>query len=289
MLWPGAGGYDGGVGVLIRPIESVPRIPAAGELLQGARDVHIWYVEYEDLCDPVLLARYRELMTPDERERHGRFVFDRDRHQFLVTRALVRTTLSRYAPVAPPQWRFVANAYGRPEIACAETARAAGLPAWPGPRLWFNLSNTRGLIACAVTARYDEVGVDVEHLDRDSRTIDIADRFFSPREVTALRAVPAARRQERFFVYWTLKEAYIKARGMGLSIPLEQFSFDVDGGDDIRIAFEPELGDSPQAWRFGLFAVARRYLLAAAVRARSPSPSNVRFAAARCVPLADPG
>ncbi len=157
---------------------------------------------------------YRQLTTPDENERMARFVFERDRWQFLITRALVRTMLSRYATVAPADWRFITNEYGRPEV----LDRPAGVA-----DLRFNLSHTDGLIACAVTVGR-EVGVDVERITR-AVTHDIPGRFFAPREVADLRALPEHDQPRVFFDYWTLKEAYIKARGMGLSLPLSDFAF----------------------------------------------------------------
>ncbi len=122
--------------------------------------------------------------------------------------------LSRYADVAPRDWPFRIDEHGRPELA----ARPAGTP-----DLRFNVSHTNGLVACAVTVGR-EVGVDVEHTGR--RLVhDVAERFFSPREVADLRACPAADQPVVFFDYWTLKESYIKARGLGLALPLRQFSF----------------------------------------------------------------
>ncbi len=109
-------------------------------------------------------------------------MFERDRRAFLLTRALVRTTLSRYAAVGPADWTFVANVHGRPEI----LDRPAGVP-----DLRFNMSHTDGLIACAVTIGR-EVGVDVEHIDR-RLTHDVAGRFFAPAEVSDLTP-PAPRR-----------------------------------------------------------------------------------------------
>ena len=106
------------------------------------------------------------------------------------------------------------NVHGRPEI----LDRPAGVP-----DLRFNLSHTDGLIACAVTIGR-EVGVDVEHVGR-RLTHDIAGRFFAPREVADLKSLPVAEQPRVFFDYWTLKEAYIKARGFGLALPLGDFAF----------------------------------------------------------------
>lgn len=270
----------------LRPLHELPDMRTAGGCTLGPAEVHVWYVFYEDIVDPGLLTAYQALMTPDERQRHDRFVFARDRHQFLVTRALVRTTLSRYAPVAPADWRFEHNAHGKPRIAHAGHQRA------PSDRrydrrygLCFNLSNTRGVIACAVAASSDELGVDVEDTSRPGETVDLADRFFAPVEVAALRALPAAEQRQRFFTYWTLKEAYIKARGMGLSIPLDQFWFHLDSDEDIRISFDARLRDQPDAWQFELFRASERHLLALGLR-RGQGPAH-QVRAAVCVPLVD--
>jgi len=174
------------------------------------------------------------------------------RHQYLVTRALQRSVLSRYAAVAPCDWRFETNPWGRPEIVG---------PATPLP-LRINLSHADGFVACLV-ALGREVGVDVENVERSGSLLEIAERFFAPREVLALRALPVALQRYHFFDYWTLKESYIKARGMGLAIPLADFSFEL--GEPIRIRFEPALPDDPARWQFQLFRPDPQHTLATCV------------------------
>lgn len=210
-------------------------------------------------------------MSEDERKKRDRFRFEKDQHTCLVTRALVRTVLSRYEDVAPEAWRFRANEHGRPEIDEPHEARS----------LKFNLSHTNGLIVCLV-ARGREVGVDVEDRERRGRLLDVADRFFSPSEVAALRALPKREQLDRFFLYWTLKESYIKARGMGLAIPLSQFSFDV--GPDIAIAFDPRLEDDPVSWQFTAMSCGRRHAVAAAFRRRSACEA-VKLCVRESVPM----
>lgn len=234
-------------------------------------EVHVHYLVSDEITDPRLLSAYETLLAPDERERRDRYRFDHSKREYLLTRALVRTTLSRYAPVAPRAWTFDKNQWGCPSIAD---------PAYANLR--FNLSNTQGLIACAVVDGRD-VGVDVEDTSRKTETVGIADRFFSPREVEALRALPEEAQQARFFAYWTLKEAYIKARGMGLAIPLDQFSFLLDDGPPIRIAFEPELGDDASTWQFEHLALTPKHTTSAAVR-RGAAP-DMKFVVRRSVPL----
>jgi len=219
-----------------------------------AGEVHVWTVSPESIDDPGLLEAYRGLMSPDEARKCRRLIFARHRHRCLVTRALVRTVLSKYAAIDPSAWTFELNEHGKPEIASGR----CDLP------LRFNLSHTRGLVACAVALRR-EVGVDVEWLGRSARTVDVADRFFSPSEVRDLHAAPAGERRERFFRYWTLKESYIKARGFGLALPLGRFSFHIDD-EPIRISFDPDLEDDPHSWRFELFRSSPEHLMAAAVR-----------------------
>jgi 4'-phosphopantetheinyl transferase len=237
-------------------------------------EIHVWYLLPDEIVDPRVLAAYEALLAPDERARRARYHFEHSRREYLFTRALCRATLSRYAPVAPAAWTFAKNEYGRPEIEAAAAATYGALR--------FNLSNTRGLIALAV-ARDRDVGIDVEDPSRGGETVAIADRFFSPIEVAALRALPEGAQDARFFTYWTLKEAYIKARGMGLAIPLDQFSFLVDDGPPIRIAFDPRLGDDAAAWQFTALALSPRHAAAAAVR-RGHGP-DLRFVVRRTVPL----
>lgn len=240
-----------------------------------AEEAHLWIVRPEAARDPSLLARYDALLTEDERRKRDRLRFDWGRHQCLVTRALVRTVLSRYAPVDPARWRFVTNEHGRPAI--AEPASAASLR--------FNLSHTRGLVVCLV-AREREVGVDVEDRERDGKLLDVADRYFSPGEVAALRALPSREQLDRFFVYWTLKESYIKARGMGLAIPLSHFSFEVDEpGRGIRISFDPRLPDDPSRWQFTILSYGRRHAIAASVSRRDDD--TPRLVLRETLPLVD--
>lgn len=238
-------------------------------------EVHLWVVEPERILEPRLLTAYLGLLSAEERERHLRFRFEKHRHQFLVSHALVRATLSRYVPVPREAWRFVANAYGRPEI-------AGPVPS----RLRFNLSHTDGMAVCAVALGMD-VGADVEHSGRPGQTVELADSFFARSEVLALRALPAEHQRERFFDYWTLKESYIKARGAGLSLPLDQFAFHLEAGRPPCISFDPRMMDEPEAWQFFQVRLGVEHPAAVAVRRARGLPLTVRCQ--RTVPLAEDG
>lgn len=213
-------------------------------------EVHVWPCDYVHISEG-LLPTYRTLLTDDERAREGRFHFERDRQRYLVTRVLVRTVLSRYEPVRPEDWRFSVNAHGRPEIANAGRDR----------RLSFNIAHTHSLIVLGV-ADGRALGVDVENLRNRDASPEIAERFFAPTEAAALASLPAGRRRDRFYEYWTFKEAYIKARGMGLSIPLDKFSFHYPRNDAVEIVIHPDLADDPGKWQFWQIRFDADYLVA---------------------------
>jgi 4'-phosphopantetheinyl transferase len=183
-------------------------------------DIDIWLTYYNEMIDDRQLPRLRSLLSDEEAARESHFYFADDRKRYLVTRAMVRMLLSRYAPIAPERWVFSKNSYGRPVIADAIAAAET-----EARDLFFNLSHTRGLIVLAVT-RGRELGVDVENIAARTVSLDIAKHFFSADEVAELARVAPDRQQDRFFEYWTFKESYIKARGMGLSLPLNGFSFE---------------------------------------------------------------
>ncbi|HEX8190448.1 MAG TPA: 4'-phosphopantetheinyl transferase superfamily protein [Pyrinomonadaceae bacterium] len=220
----------------------------------GATEVHLWYVLTGRNPEPRMLTLLRSVLTPDERDACDRFLFDKDRHQYLFAHAMLRGVLSRYAPVRCADWRFAALEYGKPRVA---------LPL--DPPLHFNLTHTEGLVACVV-AREPAVGVDAEHLGRGGSLMEIARHSFAPAEVALLEGAPPDARREIFFDIWTLKEAYVKARGMGLSLPLRDFAFGLAAGRPPRVEFAPSMKDSPERWQFETFRPAPSHRIAVAVR-----------------------
>ncbi len=134
-------------------LERLPAVSIAETRGLAPGIVDLWYFFYEPFAgDASLFAEYAALLSPDERERHGRYHFQRDRRQFLATRALVRSVLSNYSAATPSDWRFAFGERGKPRIAAPEVA----------VRPHFNLANTAGLVVCAVSLVHDVVGVDVE-------------------------------------------------------------------------------------------------------------------------------
>lgn len=210
----------------------------------GRRDAHLHVLRLEKFADSTeesLLNRFGGLLTKEERDRVARPSLPTRRREVLLTRMLVRTTLSRYADVEPRDWRFSVGERGRPFI--------------DHPSLDFNLSHTEGVIVCLVAA-IPGIGVDVEFLHRKNDTGRVADHFFSPHEKAGL--------PERFFDYWTLKEAYIKARGKGLALPLDGFWFDIFTPEPM-ISFDERIPDDPSLWRFETVALSERHLCSVAL------------------------
>ncbi len=225
--------------------------PAPLSLSQG--EAHVWLVDPTKITNTDLLQSYFPLMNEEESIQQQRFYRERDQHRYLVTRALARTTLSRYIRRNPSDWEFVFNEYRRPEI----TPTQQEIP------LRFNLSHTQGLIACLVNLDQD-AGVDVEDITRNTGVMNIANYSFAPGETKALLAAQQEVQQHLFFVYWTLKEAYIKARGMGLSLPLNRFSFHRSTQSTIHIDFTPDFDDHPQHWQFLRYQPTDQHILSVA-------------------------
>lgn len=235
--------------------------------------VDVWLTD-PDAIDAGQLRGYEALMDAAERERRQRFRLPKSRLIYLVARALLRMTLSRYADVEPARWHFETNDYGRPYIAAPEIDRD----------LRFNLSHTDGLVVLAITEGC-EIGVDVESIHRQLDTAEIAPTVFEASELSAFRTAPEAQRRDMFFAFWTLKEAYIKARGMGLSLPLDGFAFDIAHAHP-RVSFNHRCPDDASRWQFRRFNATPEHVLAVAVEAPEAAV-NIRLI--RTVPNAVAG
>lgn len=200
--------------------------------------IDLWFVFCREVADERLLDQYQTILSADERRQEGRFHFAKDRLRYRATRALVRTVLSKYLSVEPKDWFFTAGEYGRPTIANKTPCR-----------IDFSISHTQSLILLAV-ASGRSIGVDAEHIAPELAVLELSDHFFSREEAKALRALPPWMRQERFFSSWTLKESYLKARGLGLSVPLDRFGFDFPAAGLISMRTHSELNDDARRWMF---------------------------------------
>jgi 4'-phosphopantetheinyl transferase len=216
------------------------------------KPLNLWCAYPDDLLTEGVAERCAALLTEEERALVARFKFERHQREALTTRALVRTALSRYRSIAPEDWRFTANAQGKPEME-------------PECGLRFNLSNSLGLVVCLVAEDAD-VGVDVESRERAGEILKLAPEVFSARERAQLESLPEADKLGRALSLWTLKEAYIKARGLGLALALDKFSF-LLGTDGVRLEMDPGLEDEAGRWRFCLLDWAGHRIAAVVERA----------------------
>jgi 4'-phosphopantetheinyl transferase len=227
--------------------------------------LQVWLAEVPARFDAALEQAYLALLNEPEQAQLDRLRFDVLKRRYLLTRVLVRTVLSGLAPVAPAAWRFAQNAYGRPFIAD---------PPPQARQLRFNVSHTEALVVL-VLAHGFEVGVDVECIRRHA-PLDVAQRFFSRAESAELTGLPPERQVARFWDLWTLKESYIKARGMGLSLPLDAFTFSFDGAR-LALAVDARIEESGRDWHFWQFALPGDHLLALCAQRLGPSAPDCEF------------
>jgi 4'-phosphopantetheinyl transferase len=213
-------------------------------------EIHLWLCPHDNAGDPMMDGALRSLLTAEELSKQARFHFVADRYRYLLTRALVRTVLSRYVPVHAHAWRFAHGPFGRPHIQAPNVEE--------GRTLNFNLSHSDGLVVLAL-ARNIDIGVDAEYIE-NAPVLD-ADHFFSPTEARALRALPSTQQSERFFELWTLKESYVKANGMGLQIPLDSFSFALDDIGTIGFSIL-NADENAQRWKFWQFQPTGEHMVA---------------------------
>jgi len=228
----------------------------------GPGEVRVWHA----LVDDVLGgrdARTRALtfLGPADCARYDRYRLSADRDMFLVGRVMARVLVGAALGVAPMTWTWQEGPRGRPGIAS---------PATP---LHFNLAHSAGLVVCAL-ALAQEVGVDVEDLARPTVDPGLVRRCCSPSEAADIEAEGPRSWRNRFLAYWTLKEAYLKARGLGIALPLSDISFSIEG-DAPTVTFLGRLAGLDTRWAFHLVRATDRHLLAAATPIADRRPTFV--------------
>lgn len=213
--------------------------PPPGPLAIGEAEVHVWRARL-DLA-AALLSDLARILAPDERERAARFHFPVHRARFVAARGILRRILARYLELAPEAVALESSEFGKPLLAGRHRTD-----------LQFNLSHSQDLALYAV-ARGRSLGVDVEHIREGFAEDSLAERFFAPGEVRALRALPSGRQTSAFFECWVRKEAYVKAKGTGLSTPLD--SFEVSFGDGAPARLLRTAPDAEEAARWTITAL----------------------------------
>lgn len=211
--------------------QSAPWREPAGPPSLGKSEVHIWL----STLSLHSTAKLEMLLTADEQERAQRFRRAKDREMFVTARGILRSILGHYLAIHPGAIRFAYNQYGRPTV--VEPA--------PGD-LQFNVAHSGDLAVYVVAHR--QVGIDVEQVRTELDFTGIAANFFSPREQAELQSVPENLRPVAFYNCWTRKEAYIKARGQGLSIPLHTFDVSCRPGEPACLLSVRSAEDSADRW-----------------------------------------
>lgn len=190
----------------------------APQRLELASDeVHVWRASLD--CEASVLSRLHALLSPDERSRALRLFFEADRSHFVTARGILREILGRYLELSAADIQFTYGVHDKPGLEQEH----------PGSPLRFNLSHSHGIVVYAF-ARGRELGIDIEQIRPSFAGEEIAERYFSAHELAELRALPPESRAKGFFLCWTRKEAYVKAHGGGLQIPLDSFDVSLTPG-----------------------------------------------------------
>jgi 4'-phosphopantetheinyl transferase len=242
--------------------------PEGLPVLDGG-EVHVWCANLEEAAS--VAPRLERLLSEDERRRAAAFYFEEDRRRFMMARGVLRELLGSYLHIAPAALRFALDAYGKPRL-----AHPTGFG-----EMHFNVAHSHALALYAM-AQERAVGVDVEQVRAEFPYEDIAAQFFSCDENAMLRALPPCRRPDQFFFYWTCKEAYLKAIGMGLGFPLESIHVDVGSeGGPARVQIKGKPGEGLQ-WSIVPLSPSHGYTGAIAVRGKQLRLTCWRWSPAYC-------
>jgi 4'-phosphopantetheinyl transferase len=224
---------------------------------------HLWFLDTGSFREPSTTRRWLARLEDHERTRYAAYGTSEARRGYLGTRALARTALARYSGRPAERLRFRTDPLGRPALTSP-----------PMPGLFFSLAKTRELAVGLFAFAYD-VGVDVE-LVAPIEAVEMAGGFFSGEETAELSRLEADARLSRFYELWTLREAYLKARGVGLALPLDQLVFRPTSNGGARAVFGPAIRDDPARWQFGLTRLTDRHVAATCIR-RPSSGAPVRI------------
>lgn len=237
--------------MLVTPV--VCSRPSSRGQLPGNGDVRIWQAWLDQPQEVVEMLL--TVLSSDERRKAGSFYFRRDQDRYIVGRGLLRIIISGYLKIEPGRLRFRYNSYGKPSLANEFNATSSK----------FNLSHSHGLAVFAVACGR-EIGIDLEMIREDFATMEIAEQCFSAREVAALRTLPPELRTQAFFTCWTRKEAYIKARGEGLSFPLDCFDVSLLPGEPACLLHVAGAAEEALRWSFREFDLGKGYVGSLAVQ-----------------------
>ncbi len=221
--------------------------------------IHVWVTDIEKVTDPYLLDVYRSILSQEEMERYERLNSEKDKESFLVSHAMVRSVLSNYEEIAPKDLQFKTSENGKPQVYCEKGERLL---------LEYNMSHS-GKYAVMVVTNEIVCGIDVEKIDPERDILGIAKNFFSSSEMIDLQSVAKSELAHRFYTYWTLKEALIKAKGETIGSALSNISFDLHHQTQIVVDLH-NIDDDGRRWQFHSQKLDEDYILALALLHNSP-------------------
>ena len=217
------------------------------------RDVHLWLIDLHHASS--LGDRMSQILSCAEQQKAEKFKFDKDRVKYVIAHAALRNILAGYLEVDPAQLEFREGPHGKPQLVL--TARSEPLN--------FNLSHSHEHALIAVTFER-QIGVDIEFIKRDFHWQEVAERFFAPGEIARLRVLPQEQQKRGFFTCWTRKEAYIKAKGGGLSIPLQDFEVSLSPGEPASLMSCIRDPEEATRWSLAEIDAGSEYAAAVAVQ-----------------------
>lgn len=212
-------------------------------------EVHVWFCQPLLIKDQSKLSEYKSVLSKQEIERYDRFYFEKDRHSYLVSHALLRQSLSKYTDVHASQWQFSNNEHGKPQLVSSSAV----------PDICFNLTHTAGLSACVVSLKRT-CGIDAENIHRKNDLKSVAQRMFADEEIARLEDNSI---NQSFYYFWTLREAYVKAMGTGLAGSSKEFYFDIDKRDlSVQLHQKNTSYNNGESWHFRLYEPTPEHVLA---------------------------
>lgn len=237
-------------------VPSVPawRVPPRA-LSLSENEVHVWRASFHQLY--ALFESFEEVISVDEQAKARRYRFEDNRKEYITARGFLRFLLGAYAGQNPQDLKFLYNPFGKPSL--YNTTNQV--------QVKFNLSHAHGFVVYAFSINR-ELGIDIERIRPEAAHDGVAERFFSPAEVEVLRSLPHYAQPQAFFNCWTRKEAYIKARGEGLTIPLNQFDVSMIPGEPAELLESRVSPGETEKWTLRALPMGTQYAAALAVEGR---------------------
>jgi 4'-phosphopantetheinyl transferase len=218
-------------------------------------DIHIWCVSLN--VSPQDLSYYRSILSKDEVNRAGRFVFEKDRDHYIAGRGLLRVILGSYLDLEPAQLEFVYGPHGKPALKPGPTDKA----------LEFNLSHSKDLALYAFNWNR-RIGIDIEYIIPMADMDNFAEQFFTRRETALINVLSGHQKEDAFFRTWTCKEAFLKANGSGLTVPINQVEISLDTDEVVTLSSIGNNKEQTSHWHLEILNHFPGYRAALAVEGR---------------------